>query len=173
MIRSTTSRSRAILFRTSRLNPAALALLSFYPQPTGVGLIKNYEFDASNPSNTNTFTSQITEPITTKDRLNINISAQSRNSATYQPFGFRDPTSGGGKAVTIAYSRTIQPTLVNTLTLSANRNRTNNLSYFSCATGGNCACPPNDLRAVSAAISPRNWGLPAFSRLLQLTDRLR
>src|SRR6202044_3269892 len=71
-----------------RLTSAALGLLSFYPQPTGVGLLRNYEFEASNPSNTNTFTSQITEPITTKGRLNINMSAQSRHSPTYHKFGF-------------------------------------------------------------------------------------
>jgi len=143
----------------SRLNTSALGLLNaFYPQPTGVGLVKNYEFDASNPSNTNTFTSQITEPITTKDRLNINMSAQDRNSATYQTFGFRDPTSGGGKALTVAYAHTIQPTLVNTFTAAINRNNTNNLSYFSY--GANVAA---EFGITGVLATPPTYGPPTLS----------
>lgn len=151
----------------SRLSPSALALLSFYPSPTGIGLVKNYEFDASNPSNTNTFTSQISEPITTKDRLNINMSAQSRNSATFQTFGFRDPTSGGGKALTISYARTLQPTLVNTFSASVNRNVTNNLSYFSY--GANIAA----LDGINGVLStPATYGPPtlSFSNFNSLND---
>jgi len=151
----------------SRLNSSALGLLSFYPQPTGIGLVKNYEFDASNPSNTNTFTSQITEPITTKDRLNINMSAQDRNSATYQTFGFRDPTSGGGKAMQVSYAHTIQPTLVNTFTVAINRNNTNNLSYFS--NGTNVAA---EYGITGVLATPATYGPPtlSFQNYNNLTD---
>jgi len=158
----------------NRISTAAEALLGYYPSPTGVGLIKNYEFDASNPNNTNTFTSQISEPLTTKDRLNINMSAQSRNSATYQTFGFRDPTSGGGKALTVAYARTLQPTLVNTITVGINRNATNNLSYFSCpngasgtnAAGVSCAGAANiaaEYGINGVLATPATYGPPTLS----------
>ena len=147
----------------SRLSPSALSLLSLYPSPTGVGLVKNYEFDASNPSNTNTFTSQISEPITTKDRVNVNLSAQSRNSANYQTFGYRDPTSGGGKAATISYARTLQPTLVNTFSIGVNRNVTNNTSYF-CPAGSSAASCAGDLGNIASEIAtPLEFGPPTLS----------
>ncbi len=134
-------------------------MLNLYPSPTGIGLIKNYEFDASNPSNSNTVTSQISDPITPKDRININLSAQSRNSASIQTFGFKDPTSGGGKALTVAYSRTLQPTLVNTFTAAANRNTTNNLSYFS--TLGQNIAAQDGINGVLA--TPLTYGPPSLS----------
>jgi hypothetical protein len=162
------------LIPASRLSPTALKLLSFYPNPTGLGIAKNYEFDASNPSNTNTFTSQISDPITTKDRININMSAQDRNSATYQTFGFRDPTSGGGKALTVAYARTLQPTLVNTFTVAINRNNTNNLSCFSA--GAQCN-PSGENFAAALGINgvlatPPTYGPPSlsFSNFNSLSD---
>ena len=154
----------------SRLSPSALGLLGYYPTPTGVGLVKNYEFDASNPSNANTMTSQISDPITPKDRLNINLSAQSRNSATIQTFGFKDPTSGGGKALTVSYARTLQPTLVNTFTASVNRNVINNSSYFS-SLGVNVAAEYG-INGVLA--NPATYGPPSlsFSNFAGLSDGL-
>ena len=156
---------------TSRLNSSSLGLLNaFYPQPTGIGLMKNYEFDASNPSNTNTFTSQITEPITTKDRLNINMSAQDRNSAQYQTFGFRDPTSGGGKALTVSYARTIRPTLVNTFSAAINRNNTNNLSYFSFGTNVAAEFGINGVLATPPTYGPPTLSFTGGSQLAPLND---
>ena len=150
----------------SRISTSALGLLNLYPSPTGVGLIKNYEFDASNPSNSNTVTTQISDPITPKDRININLSAQSRNSASVQTFGFKDPTSGGGKALTLAYSRTLQPTLVNTFTVSLNRNTTNNLSYFS-TLGQNIAALDgiNGVLATPLTYGPPTLGFQNFAGL--------
>jgi len=142
----------------SRINSAAAGLLSFYPSPTGIGSVKNFEFDASNPSNTNTMSTQISEPITPKDRINVNLSAQSRNSATIQTFGYRDPTSGGGKAISISYSKTLRPTLVNTFSVSVNRNLTNNLSYFS--NGVNVAA---EYGITGVLATPPTYGPPTLS----------
>lgn len=142
----------------SRISNAALGLLRFYPAPTAIGLIKNYEFDASNPNNNNTVNGQLIIPITAKDRLNVNLSAQSRDSARIQTFGYRDPTSGGGKSLTLSYSRTLQPTLVNTFSIAVNRNTTNNLSYFS--NGENVA---GDLGIAGVLATPLTYGPPTLS----------
>ncbi len=118
----------------SRLSPTALALLNYFPEATGSGLRNNYQLIASNPNNNNNVNLQISDPITTKDRININMSRQGRSSDQVQAFGFRDPQTGWGGNLSLAYSRTITPTTVNTLTLTGNRNVTNNLSYFSFGT---------------------------------------
>jgi hypothetical protein len=154
----------------SRLNASALGLLSFYPQPTGIGLVKNYEFDASNPQDTNTFTSQITDPITTKDRININMSVQDRSSAQYQTFGFRDPTGGGGKALQVSYARTLQPTLVNTFTAAINRNNTNNQSYFSFGTNVAAEYGINGVVATPPTYGPPTLSFTGGSQLASLND---
>ncbi|HXE62520.1 MAG TPA: carboxypeptidase regulatory-like domain-containing protein [Bryobacteraceae bacterium] len=142
----------------SRISSAALGLLKFYPSPTAIGLVKNYEFDASNPNNNNTVNGQLSIPITALDRVNINLSAQSRDSARIQTFGYRDPTSGGGKSLSVSYSRTLQPTLVNTFSVSVNRNTTNNLSYFS--NGENIA---GELGINGVLATPLTYGPPTLS----------
>ncbi len=154
----------------SRLNSAALGLLTFYPSPTGVGLVKNYEFDASNPSNSNTLSSSLIIPITPKDRVNVNISAQSRNSATIQTFGFRDPTSGGGKSLSVSYSRTLRPTLVNNFSASVNRNSTNNLSFFSNGVNIAALYGINGILATPPTYGPPTLSFQGGSQLAGLSD---
>jgi hypothetical protein len=141
----------------SRISPAATGLLKFYPSPTAIGLIKNYEFDASNPNNNNTVNARFNIPITPVDRVSINLSAQSRDSARVQTFGYRDPTTGGGKSLSVSYSRTLQPTLVNTFSVSVNRNTTNNLSFFS--NGANVAA---DLGITGVLSTPLTYGPPTI-----------
>ena len=143
---------------SSLISPAATALLNYYPQPTGTGLRNNYQLIASNPSNNNNFNLQVSDPITTKDRININLSRQSRQSDNIQPFDFKDPTNGWGGNLSVAYSKTLQPTLVNTFTVSANRNVTNNLSYFSY--GANVAA---QLGIEGVVPTPATYGPPSLS----------
>ncbi len=151
----------------SRISPAALALLKYYPQPTGSGLKNNYQLIANNPNDSNNTNLQITEPITTKDRLNVNFSYQGRTSANIQNFGFIDPNTGHGANVSISYSRTLQPTLVNTFSVQANRNYSNNLSYFSY--GANIAA---ELGINGILAQPATYGPPtiALTNFQTLTD---
>jgi hypothetical protein len=142
----------------NRISPAAAGLLGFYPGPTGVGLVKNYEFDTSNPSNRDTVNARFSVPLTDRDRINVNLSAQSRDGAGIQTFGYRDPRTGGGKSLSVSYSRTIQPTLVNTLSVSVNRNNTNNLSYFS---NGENIAEKFGIQGIFA--TPLTYGPPTIS----------
>ena len=152
---------------TSRLSPTALALLKYYPLPTSVGITNNFEYDASNPSNSNNVNFQLSDPLTARDRINVNLSYQSRNSANIQTFGFKDPTTGSGGNLSLSYARTLQPTMVNTLTLAANRNSTNNLSYFSY--GENVAA---DLGIAGVFSTPATYGPPVlgFNNFGNLND---
>jgi hypothetical protein len=142
----------------SRISAAATTLLGYFPNPTGTGLKNNYQLVASNPSNNNNINLQISEPITTKDRININLSRQSRQSANVQAFDFIDPNNGWGGNLSISYSKTLQPTLVNTFTVAANRNVTNNLSFFSF--GANIAA---ELGINGVLATPATYGPPSLS----------
>lgn len=147
----------------SLLSPTALALLNYYPQPTGPGIKNNYQLVRSNPSNNTNFNLQISEPITTKDRLNVNISSQRRHSANVQPFGYIDPTDGIGENISISYAKTIRPTLVNTLTLQANRNTTNSFSYFSQGSPGYAGNIAATLGIAGLTETPATYGPPTIN----------
>ncbi len=151
----------------SRISTAATSLLNFFPSPTGAGLKNNYQFIASNPANTNNVNVQVSDPITAKDRINLNISHQTRSSDSVQSFGFRDPTNGSGGNMSLSYSKTLQPTLVNTFTIGANRNVIDNLSFFS--NGVNVA---GELGINGVLATPATYGPPSlsFSNFTGLTD---
>ena len=150
---------------SSMISPTATSLLNFFPQPTSTGLRNNYQLIASNPNNTNNFNLQVSDPITTKDRININLSRQSRQSANIQPYDFKDPTNGWGGNLSVSYSKTLQPTLVNAFTVSANRNVTNNLSYFSYGANVASELGIEGVLAAPATYGPPTIGLSNFSSL--------
>ena len=110
---------------------------------------------------------QVTEPLTPKDRINVNLSYQSRDSSRTQSLGFVDPTNGSGKNISISYSRTIRPTLINNLSVSVNRNTTDNLSYFSYGT--NVA---GDLGITGVLATPLTYSPPIlnFTNFTSLND---
>ncbi len=149
----------------SRISPAATALLAYFPNPTGSGLKNNYQLIATNPNNNNNVNASVTIPIDTKDRLNFNVSHQSRSSSQVQNFGFIDPTHGAGGNISASYSRTLQPTLVNTLTLGANRNTTDNLSFFSNGVNVAGQLGINGVLATPATYGPPSLSLTNFSGL--------
>jgi hypothetical protein len=151
----------------SRIDPAAAGLLKYFPLPTGNGLVNNYQLIRNNPANNTNVNAQVIVPITARDRVNVNLSHQSRDSSALQNFGFIDPTSGSGGNMSISYSRTISPTTVNTFQVSANRNATVNSSYFSF--GSDIAA---DLGINGVLSTPSTYGPPtvSFSNFSTLND---
>jgi hypothetical protein len=116
---------------SSQINSTAAALLSYFPLPNASGLRNNYQLIGANPSNNDNLQVQVQQTITTKDRVNVNVSFQDRNSANLTGFGFRDPGNGSGLSSSVAYSRNITRNLINSLTISMSRNLTRQFSYFS------------------------------------------
>jgi hypothetical protein len=147
----------------SLISPTALALLNYYPLPTGPGTTNNYQLIRSAPSNNTNFNLQISDPITTKDRVNINMSRQSRHLETVQPFGFTDPTNGLGENLSVSYAKTLRPTTVNTLTLAANRNVTNAFSYFSAGSPGYAGNIDAQLGIAGLTLTPATYGPPTIN----------
>ncbi len=149
----------------SLISPAATALLKFYPDPTGTGLKNNYQLIGSNPSNSNNINFTLSDPLTTKDRINLNLSYQSRSSTSEQAFGYLDPTNGNGGNLSLTYSKTIRPTLVNSLSVGINRNVTNALSFFSNGVNVAGQLGINGVLATPATYGPPSLSLTNFSGL--------
>src|SRR5262249_42066758 len=72
----------------ARINPAALALLNYFPAPTYSGVVQNYRIVNSIPSNSGNIGIRLNAPLNRKDRLNFNVQFQNRDSESEQLFGF-------------------------------------------------------------------------------------
>jgi hypothetical protein len=151
----------------SQINPTAAALLSYYPLPNASGTRNNYQLIGANPSNTNNLQAQVQQTLTTKDRLNVNVSFQDRNSASLTGFGFLDPGNGSGLSSSVAYSHTINRNLINSLSVSLSRNLTRQFSYFS--NGENIE---GNLGISGVYDTPLTYGPPtlSFQNFSSLTD---
>src|SRR5207249_975595 len=117
------------------------------------------------PNNTNNVNVTLSDPITAKDRINVNASYQGRSSSRTQSFGFIDPSSGNGKSLSVSYQRTIQPTMVNTFSLNANRNITDSFSFFSNKNDVAGQLGINGVLATPATYGPPSLGFSNYSGL--------
>ncbi|HVY93475.1 MAG TPA: carboxypeptidase-like regulatory domain-containing protein [Bryobacteraceae bacterium] len=149
----------------SRISPAAAGLLNLFPLPTGSGLRNNYQLIRNNPNNNNNVNGQVSIPITTRDRINVNFSHQSRDSSQIQNFGFVDPNHGDGGNMSVSYSRTLRPTIVNNFQVSVNRNVIVNSSYFSNGTDIASQLGINGVLATPATYGPPTVSFTNFTSL--------
>ncbi|HKD05014.1 MAG TPA: carboxypeptidase regulatory-like domain-containing protein [Bryobacteraceae bacterium] len=151
----------------SQINQTAVSLLSFIPLPNAPGLRNNYQLIGANPSNSDNLQVVVNQNITSKDRLNANVSFQDRNSENVQAFGFVDPSNGSGLNSSLAYSHTINRNLINSLSFSFSRNINRQSSYFSY--GQDVA---GDLGIMGVYSTPLTYGPPTltFQNFSSLTD---
>lgn len=153
----------------SRITPIATGLLKYVPLPNADGTRNNFQLIGANPSNNNNLQVNVSENITTKDRLSFNTSYQSRDAVNVQNFGFRDDSNGSGLNSSLAYSRTISRYLINNVSFQFSRNVTNQYSAFS--NGANIAA---NLGITGTTTNPLAFGPPtiSFTNFGSLSDGL-
>jgi carboxypeptidase family protein len=115
----------------SRLNPAALALLNYYPLPSLPGSANNYQSETAQPSDSDNVGLRVQRSVSSKDRLSTNFQYQRRDSATAQPFGYADTTSGYGVSAQLGYLHNFSTTLINNAQVRFSRNQNKTTPYFS------------------------------------------
>jgi hypothetical protein len=142
----------------SRLNPAALGLLSFIPLPNQLGGVQNYEILTSVPQNSDSLNMRLNQNLTKKDRLALNFNLQNRNGNPEQLFGYRDETSGLGINTDISYTRNFGQRTISVLKFNFNRNRSDTVPYFS-----NKADVAAELGIRGTSSDPLNYGPPNLS----------
>jgi hypothetical protein len=154
---------------SSLFNPAALGLLQYIPLPNLPGSVQNYDFVTAVPADTDNVSIRLNQNIGKNDRLSLTESFQRRKSENAQLFGFLDPGSGFGDNTVLSWTHNIGPNGINTATLTFNRNRTTQDSYFSYGT---------DVASVlginGTSQEPINYGPPTltFTNFASLTDAL-
>ena len=115
----------------SRLNPTALALLTFYPRQSQPGNANNYQFETAPSSDTDNVGFRVQRSVSQKNRLSLNIQFQRRDSDTAQPFGYSDTVSGYGLNTTVGWTHNISTNLLSNFQIRFSRNRNQTTPYFS------------------------------------------
>src|SRR5262249_24615855 len=115
-----------------RINPAALALLKYYPLPNFPGYTRNYSRPintVSNQDNVNTRISNVT--LSKKDRLNGGVGYQGGDQSRPNIFGFIDDTTSRGINANISWTHNFATRLINSVNYQFSRQRTLATPYFS------------------------------------------
>jgi len=154
---------------SSLINPAAAGLLQYIPLPNLPGVVQNFEFVTAVPADTDNVSVRLNQNVGKNDRLALNESFQRRKSETAQLFGYLDPGTGFGDNTVLSWTHNVGSNALNTATLTFNRNRTAQNSYFSYGT--NVAA---ELGIQGTSQEPINYGPPtlSFTNFASLTDAL-
>jgi hypothetical protein len=151
----------------ARIDPAALALLNYFPQPTYAGIIQNYRITNSIPNNSGNIGIRLNAPLSRKDRLNFNVQIQNRDAESEQLFGFHDSTTGSGLSATAGWNHSFKPRFNNSATLTFSRNNNKAAPFFAYSTNVAALLGIN-----GTSQDPINYGPPnlSFTNFGGLTD---
>ena len=142
----------------SRMNPAALGLLTLVPLPNLPGTVQNYQYLTSNGSNSDAYSLRVNQLLSRRSRITYSMSMQRRSGQSRQLYGFVDDISGSGMNMDLTWSQTINKKAVNSLKYNFNRNRSETIPYF--AYKRNWAA---ELGINGTSRDPVNWGPPNLS----------
>jgi hypothetical protein len=147
------------LIPANRINPAALALMSYYPLPNAPGFTRNYSTairSLNNSDNINTRVMNIS--VTRKDRLSGGFGYMGGNTTTPNLFGFIDTGTSRSLNANASWTHTLNTHLISSLRYTFSRSRSLATPFFSDKTNVEGA-----LGITGASTSPLNWGPPNLS----------
>lgn len=142
----------------ARFNSASAGLLPFFPNATYPGIVQNYRFVITDPSNNRSIGVRFNAPLNNKDRLNFNFQKQNSSTDSHQLYGFLDTGTGNGLSVSTGWSHSFRPRVNNNATLSVSRSRSENAPFF--AFSQNIAA---QLGIAGTSQDPINYGPPSLS----------
>jgi len=143
---------------TSRIDPAALGLLRFFPAANQPGLVQNYQYVTSNTSNNEQLGIRVNRNINAKNRLDVNTNFQWRDSNSAQAWGFLDSAVGLGMNITLGLTHNFNRSTISNTRLNFSRNRSETVPFF--AFGEDVA---RQLGIRGVANDPVNYGPPNLS----------
>lgn len=113
------------------LNPIALGLLNYYPQPNEPQQANNYQFETAQANNTDNLGLHVSRNVTATDRLFLNFQYQNRNGTIAQPFAYSDTSSGYGTNVSLMWLHNVTQAMFSNLQMRFNRNVRQTTPFFS------------------------------------------
>ena len=155
----------------SMFSPAAVKLLSLNLIPTSTlpSSQNNYDFAAAVPADTDNVSLRLNQNVGKNDRLSLAESFQRRKADTAQLFGFMDPGSGFGDNTVLSWVHNVSSNMLNTATLTFNRNRSTQGSFFSFGQDID-----SEAGILGTSPAPIDYGPPniSFTNFASLTDAI-
>ncbi|MEO7652543.1 MAG: hypothetical protein ABIZ80_18935, partial [Bryobacteraceae bacterium] len=148
-------------------NPAARGLLEYIPLPNQPGLVQNYQYVTSAPSNSDNIGLRLNRSLTKADRIDSNFNMQRRDQRSQQLYQFSDQVDGTGYSLGLGWSHNMTRRTISNLRWNFSRNRSETLPFFSF--GRNVAA---ELGITGTAQDAINYGPPnlSFTNFGGLTD---
>jgi hypothetical protein len=147
------------LIPSNRINPAALALLNYYPLPNTSGFTRNYSAPITSLSNSDNINARLMNiSVTKKDRLSGGVGYMGSNGTTPNLFNFIDTRTSRSINANIGWTHTIDTHLISSLRYTFSRSRNLSTPFFSDKTDVEGA-----LGITGVSTAPINWGPPNLS----------
>jgi trimeric autotransporter adhesin len=141
------------------LNPAALGLLQFIPQPNLPGLVDNYHLQTRVPTQQDRFNARLLHTISPKLNARVIYSfSQSSNHALQSFSDFESDVATRGQSATIGLTQNLSRSWINDTQLIFSRNRVQTLDNFAFTTDVAAA-----LGITGVSTAPIDWGPPQLS----------
>lgn len=139
----------------SRISPTANSLLSLIPTANQTGLIQNFRVVTTVPQNLKQLSLSVARPLTTRDRLTVQLTFQGRDSINVQPYGFRDPTQTSGRSLDLRWNHTFSPKLILATHAKYSLAQTEQIPFFAFQRDIS-----GELGIQGNSRDPINWGPP-------------
>ena len=144
---------------SSLLNPAALGLLQFIPQPNLPGLVDNFHLQTRVPTQQDRFNARVLHSISPKLNARVIYGFSQSTNHAFQSFpDFESDQGTRGQSVTVGLTQNLSRTWINDSQLIFSRNRVQTLDNFAFT---NDVAAALGITGVSTA--PINWGVPQLS----------
>jgi len=142
----------------AQFSPVAAGLLPYFPSPLYPGIVQNYRFVITDPSNNHTVGIRFNAPLNNKDRLNLNVQTSNGSADAHQLFGFLDTSASSGLSASAGWSHSFAARFNNSATFSLSRGISRNSPYFA---GRQDIAAQLGIEGVSQ--DPQNYGPPSLS----------
>jgi hypothetical protein len=143
----------------SLLNPAALGLLQYIPQPNLPGLVDNYHLQTRVPTQQDRFNARVLHSISPKLNARVIYAFSQSTNHAFQSFSdFESDVATRGQSATVGLTQNLSRTWINDSQLIFSRNRVQTLDNFAFT---NDVAAALGITGVSTA--PIDWGVPQLS----------
>jgi hypothetical protein len=152
---------------SNRINPAALGLLKYYPNPNAPGYKQNYQAAITTINNSDNLNSRLNQTISKKDRLSGGIGYMGGNSTTPNIFNFIDTGTLRNITANVSWGHNFSTRVISNLRYNFSRSRSLASPFF--AYQENVAA---ELGIMGTSQAPQNWGPPnlSFTNYAGLSD---
>lgn len=142
----------------SRMDPAAQALLRYFPLPNQPGQVRNYQYVTAVPADSDSYSGSVNRRLRQRDRISASVSHYANSSIAPQLMGFADSMAGSGWNANLSWTHPLTRHAISTTRYTFSHSGYETVPYF--AYRDDVA---KNLGIAGTGRDPRNWGPPNLS----------